>query len=442
MRIVFATDTYEPEINGVVTSICNFTDFLASQGHQILILAPRYHKKIDLPKKNITIKRYSSFSFATNKNTHIAYPAMIHIMKEIKKFKPDIIHAQTPMSIGVSSVFAARIMGIPCIQTYHTYLPDFMVYVAPKKLLGLDRMAAGVESSRAWKVIFESDAILSIDERIDDLTRRAKKIKAINKLLKRRRGRKKSAITDKFAWDFTRFLYNKSQLIITPSKALVHILKRHRLQPPITDISNGIDISKVSEKSSYKINGRILSVGRLGFEGKNTDAVIKAFAMAKKKRPNLILDIVGDGPARESLQKLVVSLKISDSVNFLGFIPNRIMLRKYKRSDIFVTASTMETQGLVILEALAAALPVIGVDALAIPELVKNNRNGFLVKPGDTRKMAEAIIRLTETPELNEKFGKNSRKIALEHEITNCGIKLEKTYRGVLQNRRSKKLFL
>ncbi len=432
MRIAIVSDTYKPEINGVVTSIVNFSEYLAAHGHEVLIITPKYDKKRDLVQQNITIKRFPSLSYATNKNTRIAFPSIFAIISELRKFKPDIVHVQTPMTIGVSGIMAARVLKLKCIQTYHTYIPDFMVYVNPYNVFGFDRLADSIASMKIIRKIVQSDMFEVSEDFLDDQVRKSLFTKRIRKISRRYWKKGESNIGDRFAWDFSRILYNRSDLVITPSRTLAKLLKRHRIKPPVVDVSNGIDYHDFTKKSDYKITHKIFSVGRLGVEGKNVDVVIKSFALALKTRPDLVLDIGGDGPARGALERLVEDLKIGRSVNFRGFISHADLKREYHGADAFITASTMETQGLVILEAMAAGLPVIGVDALAVPEYVKNNKNGYLVKPGDIKAMAEAILRLTESPERNERFGKTGLKLASKHDLPACAEKLERVYADVL----------
>lgn len=427
MRIAYLTDTYLPETNGIVTSIHNFTENLAKDGHQILIIAPKYDRKHDHPIENITIRRYPSFSFASNKNTRIAYPYVKGIVSDLRKFKPDIIHIQTPMSIGVVGIMAAKILGVPSIQTYHSYIPDFMVYLSPYKILGFDKAADAIASSKGLKKILESDAYKMFDQMNDDIREKSVVVRTINNLTRRVRHRGETTVSERFAWDFTRFLYGKSDIVLTPSVVLAKLLTKHRMPVPVYDMSNGIEFHFFAKKKDYHIRNKMIYVGRLGLE-KGVDVVVKAFARAHKENPALCLDIYGEGPAKAGLLKLVEKLGIVDSVGFVGFVSRAEIKRTLKRHDFFVTASPMETQGLVVLEAMAAGLPIIGVDALAVPELVHDGKNGYLVEPHDYKQMAEAMLKLSQSAKRNMEFGQKSLEYAEVHDIPNCVAKLERVY--------------
>ncbi len=427
MKIAFVTDTYAPEINGVVTSIVNFSEFLAERGHEVLIVAPRYNKEVDEELGGIRIKRYPSFSYAANKNTRIAYPFLVRMRSELKEFGPDIVHIQTPLGIGVTGLLAARMLSLPNIQTYHTYIPDFMTYVNPYRVLGLDRVAGNIANLKAVRRMIESDFV----ERAREIEDESAVLSLMHKVA--RGGRVPDVrLTERFAWDFTRTLYNRSDLVITPSEVLAKVLKRHRIKVPVTAVSNGVDFEAFEKKDDYEIGQRFINVGRLGVEGKNVDQVIEAFARALESRPDMTLDIAGDGPARKSLVRLVARLGIAERVNFLGFVSLDTLKETYRDHDAFVTASTIETQGLVILEAMSAGLPILGVDALAIPECVTDGKNGYLVAPGDIEAMADAMVKLTESAERNRRFGEASLEIAHSHDVALCGERLEAIYRAVV----------
>ena len=121
-------------------------------------------------------------------------------------------------------------------------------------------------------------------------------------------------------------------------------------------------------------------------------------------------------------------LELEKNIRFLGRKEHTKLNKIYKEHDIFITASTVETQGVVILEAMASGLPIIGVKKLAIPDLVKNNVNGYVTKPFDEQEMSEKIRILYEDGKLRKDFGKNSTELVIEHDVKNVIEKLEKIY--------------
>lgn len=424
MKIAIFTDTYEPEINGIVTSTSTFVHLLAADGHEVILFCPRYNSKKDEKENNIKIYRFPSFSFVSNKDTKIAFPPLSRVIKILKTEKPDLVHIETPMSIGIIGLVAARLLDIKNVQTYHTYLPDFSTYFNPAKLLGIEKIKEKVAESPIAKNIKGS----GFYQRVRELNRRSER-----ELLRLLPNMKLPRInlSARSAWSFTRAIYGKADLVLTPSNVLANLLKRHGIRPPVMAQTNGIQSKNILVKSDYKNEGKIIHFGRLGLE-KDIDIVIKAFELALQKNKNLTLHIIGDGPARASLESLVAKRVLGNKVKFYGFMPHEKVVKVLKNYNLFVTASPMETQGLVILEAMAAGLPVVGVDMLAVPEVVKDGRNGYLVPRRNYKKMAEKIIAITTDTKKQKEMGRESIKIASEHEIGHAYRLLLEKYRELL----------
>ncbi len=428
MRIVVVTDTFLPEVNGVVTSIDAHTRILASRGHEILIIAPKYGTYEDAPPTGISVRRYSSFSFATNKATRIALPTVMSMARQISRFDPDVVHIHTPLTMGVVALLACRALRLPNIQTYHTYIPDFMQYVEPSRLLGIDDLQDRIMNSivferaidsGAWQRIVRSRALIEqrADEVLDALLGVTEEV-----------AEDRPELTARLAWRYTRMLYNRSNQVVTPSLTLKRELMHHGVKVPVNHISNGIDLSLVQSKASYARTGRILHAGRLGAE-KNVDVVLKAFARIADTVPDAVLDIAGDGPARKNLEVLAEKLGLAARVRFLGFMNRAELAAAYREYDCFVTASTIETQGIVLLEAMAAGLPVAGVRALAIPEIVHTGRDGIIVPAFDEQALSRALARLVEDDALRERLGRNCVEDVKPHALERVVDDVERLYR-------------
>ncbi|MDZ4655914.1 MAG: glycosyltransferase [Coriobacteriia bacterium] len=435
MRIAYFTDCYLPEINGVVTSIESHTRLLAERGHEILIICPKYAKPFVDDRPGIAVARYPSFSFITNKATRVALPSTVSLVQRLRRFDPDIVHVQTPLSMGVIGLLATKMLRLPNVQTYHTYIPDFMRYIEPARILRLDGLSERVTNSYIferwiesgmWRRIVRSRDFLEehTDELLGELLGISMEVAEEDR----------HEFTTRFAWRFTRAIYNRADLVITPSSTLKRELMRHGVTVPVDHLSNGLDLGLVAPKETWAPQRRMLHAGRLGFE-KNIDVVLKAFARVSAQMPGWELHIAGDGPARESLERLAERLGMGDVVRFLGFVDRSALAAAYRDYDVFVTASTIETQGIVLLESMAAGLPVIGVRALAIPELVHAGRNGIIVPPGDVQSMAEAMRRLSADDGLRERFGRTSREDVVRHDLSAVVTQLEALYRQTIAAR-------
>lgn len=425
MKIAIFTDTYEPEINGIVTSTATFAKMLAADGHKVMIFCPRYEKDNKPGQGGIVIHRFRAFSLASNKNTYIALPPTAKIIKILKGFKPDLIHVETPMSIGMTGVLVSKIMNIKCVQTYHTYLPDFSAYLSPSKIFGIEKVKKKVAESQIASTIRGT----GFYQRIRELNHKA--LKELLEILPKRK-KLNLNLADRSVWSFTRTLYNQSDLVLTPSSVLANLLKNHGIRPPVMPQTNGIQSKDIPVKKEYKGTGKILHFGRLGLE-KDIDVVIRAFDLALQKDSSLSLHIIGDGPARGSLENLAAKLVLKDKVKFYGFVPHEKVVKLLKNFDLFVTASPMETQGLVVLEAMAAGLPVVGVDMLAVPEVVHNGINGYVVPRRNHKKMAEKIIEIIGDVAKSKAFGEESKRIASEHEIGHAYQLLKEKYLNLIK---------
>jgi len=433
VRIAYFTDTYAPEINGVVTSIQAHTRMLAERGHEILIICPKYSQPVHDDVPGITVARYPSISFITNKATRVAVPSMVSVVQRLRHFSPDVVHVQTPLSIGVVGLLGTKMLRLPNVQTYHTYIPDFMQYVEITRLLGVDALSERVSNTYFFERMIESGLWQRFVRSRDQFEERADDF--FDELLGLSReveGRDREQLSARFAWRYTRAIYNRADLVLTPSSTLRRELVRHGVIAPVEHLSNGLDLGLVSRKDSWAPTHRMLHAGRLGAE-KNVDVVLHAFAQVTDRLPGWELHIAGDGPARESLERLAGRLGLAEKVRFLGFVDRAQLAGAYRDYDFFVTASTIETQGIVLLESMAAGLPVIGVRALAIPELIRTGRDGLVVPPGDVAAMAEAMLRLAGDDAARAHMGGAARDDVTAHDLHTVVDRLEAIYESIAE---------
>jgi glycosyltransferase involved in cell wall biosynthesis len=377
MNIAIFSDTFYPRIDGVVVTILNFTQLLAEKGHKIKLYVPNY-KNIKRKEfhKNISIERYTSFKLIGYPDFRVAIPIPIKIRGSIKRFKPEVIHIHTPGPLGIIGLKCAKQYKLPLIGTYHTYLPDFLVCISPNK--------------------------------------------KINKSDKR-------DFSKKVVWKLSNYIYNNCDLVTVPSESMKRELEKNGLKTKTIFLSNGLKLDEFSPKENYSKKAKLLHIGRISFE-KNIDIIIKSVGILRTEFPDIRLDITGEGPALKSLELLIKKLGLEKNIHFLGCIEHSKLNKIYKEHGIFVTASTIETQGIVVLEAMASGLPIVGVKRLAIPDLVGNNVNGFVTEPFDEKEMAEKIKVLYKNSKLREDFGRKSAELVKEHDVKNIINKLERLY--------------
>lgn len=373
LKIAVYTDTFLPQVNGVVTHLVSLCNFL-SKKHKVRVYAPKSKGKMTLKlDKRVKIVTLKSFSFPKYPEYKVSVPLSLTALKEFSEFNPDIVHVHSPFGIGWIGLNLSKLYGKPLVASFHTLFSDFTEY-NPLKVFG------------------------------------------------------KKAV-EKISWTYSRIFYNLADLILVGSNETKKELKKHSFKKSIKVVSYGIG-KEFFRKPKTKSKNSAVYFGRLGFE-KNIDVVLKAFALACKKVP-LTLSIIGSGPAEKSLKDLAKELGIQKKVKFNGYLFGNSLVKEIAKHSFYVSASTIETQGIATLEAMALGLPVIGADERAMKEAVMHGRNGFLFKAGDVKQLAEYMEKLASNAKLRKKFSKESKKLASKHERENCLQEIEEIYENAL----------
>ena len=388
MKIVIATAVYFPMINGVAVFSHNLAVGLAKRGHEVLVLTPSqkgksYEAFDDGVRvsylKSMEAKIYPDQIHKAEKRFKLFYRHGFRVSVfpkgEVKRilddFQPDVVHVQVSDPIGLSVVSYARNHGIPVVTTEHNQ-PE--VLTEPLKV-----------PKFAKKPI---DAMLS---------------------------------------SYFANRQSKSDFVTMPTKQAIHnLLEGRNFKVPIAAVSNGVDLSSFkpgrvlkSVREKYGVPSSqpvVLYVGRVDPE-KNVGAVLTAFSAVLEKMPEALFVVVGDGVDLPRLKSEAKRLGISKSVKFLGRVTGDDLCEVYKMGTVFATASEIETQGIVLIEAAASGLPLVAVDKGAVSEICVAGVNGFLCQPGDISELAGAIYKLLSNKDLRERFGKKSVELAREHDF-------------------------
>lgn len=338
MRIAYYTETYLPNMDGVVRSILQTREQLERLGDELYIFTCGAKKTI-LSNKDPYVFYYDSIPFTPYPNYRFAinpYPSA----SVIDSKKVQIIHSHGMGTMGIAAMRIARKRKLPLVGSFHTYIQYATHYISNRR------------------------TIKNIAERV--------------------------------AWKYLRWYYNKCDVIIAPSKTTMNLLTQHGFKN-IKVVSNGIDLGRFkdafSDRQKFGFNDDdaiFLFVGRLVME-KNLDVMIRASRKVLKKVPNAKFVIAGEGPAKQHYQQLVSELKMDKRFIFLGFVPESDLTILYKSADVFVFPSKFETQGLSGIEAMASGLPICGADYLSIKEIVKDGSNGTLFNPDDPQDCADKM---------------------------------------------------
>ncbi len=363
MRIAFFTETYIPQVNGVVTGINSFVEELTRKGNDIDIFAPAPGPdKWDGAK----VYRFKSITFFPYPEFRAALPSS-RVYKLVKKGKYDIIHTHGPFALGYQGWKAAVKFGIPHLTTFHTPIADYVGYLLGGK----------------------NSPLVPIGKAI--------------------------------AWAYTRWYYNRFPLVLSPSFAIAQLLRDQGITPEIEIVRTGIDLKEFDRvKKTKEVRDKfgierdyIIHSGRLSHE-KNVDNIIHAFSLIKDK-VDVDLVITSRGPLLNKLQSLAIGLGLEGRVHFTGYVDREDQIKLFKEARFGIIASDAETQGLVILEEMACKIPVIGSNYLAIPETIHDGENGLLFRVYDTKDLADKIVWLLNHENERKRMAKNARKTAEEN---------------------------
>ncbi|MDF2594533.1 MAG: glycosyl transferase group 1 [Clostridia bacterium] len=357
MNIGIFTDTYSPQVNGVVSSILTLEKELRKQGHNVYVFTISHP---EAQESSNYVYRIGSLPFIFLKDHRVGILFSNKLIYKIKRLKLDIILSQTEFSLGIFAKLVSKRLSIPIVHTYHTMYEEYMHYISK-----------GIEFS--------------------------------------------PAIARKYSKSFC----NGVDGVVAPTKKTERLLKSYGVKTQIRVIPTGIDFSPL-EKSNYsseEINTLktvfsipqedpiILFVGRVAKE-KSIDVVIRAMALLVPKVPNAKLVIVGDGPSRLELEELANTLHVRDAIFFTGMQPWSTIGKMYQLGDIFVSASVTETQGLTFAEAMAASLPVVAKDDESIAGLIRDDYNGRLFHT--TEELAGILEELILKPDYQTVLGTNA----------------------------------
>lgn len=376
MRVAFFTDTYLPNVDGVVTSMLNFRRELERRGDDVFVFSAG-DAAARKNNRDSKVFFYRSIRFPLYPQYKIALFPYTSARK-VKKLGVDVVHCHALASMGFAAIAAAKYSRSPLVGTFHTLLPLATSYIVKQ------RLANHLLTQAAWRAV--------------------------------------------------RMFYKPFNLVTAPSKVIQQMLADNGVDSVV--LPNGVDVDRFASVDARAFKARlcgdkkmVLCAGRLGFE-KNVDVVLKAFA---RQDEDALLVVTGNGPARKKCERLALDLRLSDKVKFTGFVPSGDLPLYYNAADCFATASTFETQGLALLEAMACGSVCVGADALAVPEAIRDKRNGFLFTPFDVADCAEKMgeaLRLS--ARRRKAIASNARKTALKYSIPKVTLQLSKLYSKLL----------
>lgn len=384
MNILMISDVYFPRVNGVSTSIQTFRQELHALGHTSTLIAPRYPAPYPDERE---IRRVESRKVIFDPEDRMMKAGAVRALaKEIARAQYDIAHIQTPFVAHYLGVKLAKQMGIACVETYHTFFEEYLYHYIPVV-------------PRTW---------------LRSLARR-----------------------------FARAHGGDVDELIVPSTAMRDRLLEYGVSTPMSVLPTGIPAPDLSStdgpafRRRYEIAPKrptLLFVGRVAFE-KNIDFLIGSVAIAVRSIPDLLLIIAGEGPALGRLRREVARRKLDNNIMFIGYLDrSRELPSCYAAADAFVFASRTETQGLVLLEAMAVGLPVISLAVMGTRDILKERR-GALVPADDESDFASNIVELLGNDELHQRLSREAKDFAREWQSGVIAGRLADLYERVVYER-------
>lgn len=364
MRIGIFTDAYAPYISGVVTSELMLKKALEKKGHQVYVVTINLESfSYDYDEKE-RVYRIPGIPIGINELRQSGvYP--LRAIKKIKKWNLDVIHTQTEFAMGTFARVLGSQFDIPVVHTYHTMYEDYVHYVTKGYFDGIS------------KKIVEYITKFYCDKTIQELI-----------------------VPTKKTYDLFKEKYKFSRNIhVIPTGIEIERFYKEKLKKE--------KLNKLRESLNLKEEDVVvLSLGRISSE-KRIDFLLKNHSSLLKKNKNYKLLVVGDGPELDEYKKLVHKLKIEESVIFTGKVPWNEVPYYYGISDIFATASDSETQGLTVVEAMAASIPVVALDDDAFRNVVIDGLCGYLFK--NKKDYLNVMHKLLQDKEKRETMGNQAR---------------------------------
>lgn len=373
MRIGMVLECYHPTMNGVVVSVDTFARELKKRGHEVVIFVPHYPHAAS----EANVVRIASLGLPFNKDYRLVVERSANFTELVRRADLSVLHSHHIFTMGRLAEHAARSLGLPLVQTYHTLIAEYTHHIPLIHWLPLGQMLA--KKLMIWR---------------------------------------------------SRTFLNRVNHVISPSPSIGKLLRSYGVHDtiPITAIPTGIELENFtdaatdSELEHYGIDPTrpfLLFVGRLGQE-KNVLRLLKTFRLIHKAEPTVQLVLIGDGPERKSYERWVQAQSWDKdhtaAVIFTGFLDKKITNRLFRRAHTFVFPSMTDTQGIVVQEALASGVPVVAVNKFGPADYNVDGTTGFLV-PDSSSALANATLKIIRNPKLRSQMSQAAIRHAQQFSI-------------------------
>ncbi len=380
LRILIGCDTFAPDVNGAARFAERLAAGLLDRGHDVQVVAPAVDRATGRrverhAGRDMVVHRLYSWRYRPHPWVRFAVPWELGRASEriLDEVRPDVVHFQSQLNIGRVLAKHAGERGIRVVGTNHT-MPDNLMQFVP--------LPAPVVR-----------------------------------------------LVERWVWRVTELAFLRADVVTTPTPNAARYLEERTSVRGVLAVSCGLDVASYAPVLGLRPEHRILFVGRVE-EEKRIDVLLRALA----RLPRVLgasLEIIGDGELRERLARLAAELGVADRVLFSGLVSDERLRAAFATATVFAIPSTAELQSIATMEAMASGLPVVAANAMALPHLVHDGENGYLVPPGDDEALAAALARVLEaSPEEYERLQRASLALVAGHDIAHTITAFERIYRG------------
>ncbi len=385
LHVLMISDVYFPRINGVSTSIQTFRTDLADQGIRVTVVAPEHpgtDREADAATHTLRLPSRAVPLDPEDRLMH--WDSLANLDRRLAGIHIDVVHVQTPFAAHYAGLRLARARGIPCVATWHTHFEEYLFHYIrflPKSTM---RFAA------RWLARHQCNAL---------------------------------------------------DIVVVPSQPMAATLCAYGITTPLYVIPTGLPESQFLRGDGGKFRQAwgiaperkvALFVGRAAHE-KNIGLLLDMLALALRHEPQLMLVVAGEGPALSALRRQASVMQLDDRVRFVGYLPRDGSLRDcYAAADVFTFASQTETQGLVLLEAMAIGLPVLAIPALGAAEMILPRR-GAVAAADTAEAFAEQLVALLQRPAKLASMADEAVAFAREWSAATQGARLATLYRELVR---------
>jgi len=337
MKIVMLTNTYTPHVGGVARSVEAFAAEYRHRGHRVLVVAPASD---DMPRDEADVLRIPAIQHFNGSDFSAVLPVSGLLTEVLDAFQPDIVHGHHPYLLGMTALRVARYHDLPLVFTHHTLYEQYTHYVPGD-----------------------------------------------------------SPVFRRFVIELATRYANLCDQVFAPSESIAALLRSRGVEAPIAVVPTGVDRERFAQgdgagfRRKMGIPADAFVVGHLGRLAPEKNLVFLAEAVAAflKTAPLAHFLLVGKGPSEADIRAIFEREGLSARLHVAGILEATQLADAYHAMNVFVFASKSETQGMVLTEALAAGVPVVGLDAPGVREVVRDQRNGRLLHEETAEAFASAL---------------------------------------------------